>query len=273
MGTPSLNELINTLGGNENQFTDIDTLNYSGKVPAYLYRGESKLYETVKSSEYRFKNNPDICPILKREVLFIMEECAKTMRECGYPVELMSSLFQHYGFPTPIIDTTSSLKVAASFAAHKNGMQKGRILLYKMEELVKDCYVINLDNDQIPARRPKRQKGFTIFHKQFNFHFSNLDEIKPEIFVFQGTESDIKKYDKNDYYCDSLKNDPVSGFLNDLIFRKVLDENGVLNGQKISEDTKIWIDDKIPWCEYPRSVQRDQSGNKVTIPDFENFDV
>lgn len=271
MSIPTLNELINNLRKNENQFIDIDTLNNSGKVPAYLYRGERKLYKTVTSSEYRFNNNPEISLILKKEVHDILDECVKTMKKARYDIELMSSLLQHYGFPTPLIDTTASLKVAASFAAHKNEEEKGRLLVYAMEKICEDCYVINLDDHQIPARRPKRQKGYTIFHKSFNGLSKEFNEIQPEIFEFQGTAFDIKKYDRNAYYCGSLKNDPVSGFLNDLIFRKVLDEKGVLNGIKISEETKVWINDKIPWCDYPRSIKINETGTKNTLPDFEKF--
>ena len=271
MITPSLDELINNLRSKEMQLTDKDTYNHTGKVPSYLFRGERKKYDTITSTEYRFKNDPKISLTVKQEVFRIMERCCKRMEECGYPIELMSSLLQHYGFPTPLVDVTSSLDVAASFAAHNNGQKKGRILVYRMNELVRNCFVINLYDDSIPAQRPRRQNGFTIFHKSYNGLSDSFDKIRPTIFEFKGTMSDIKKYDKNNYYCGGLDSDPVSGFLNDLVFRSVIDEKETLNGIMILEETKIWIDTKVPWCEYPRSVKKDEKGNLATFPDFKRF--
>lgn len=271
MVTPSLDELVNNLKSKEMQLTDKDTYNHTGKVPSYLFRGERKIYDTITSTEYRFKKNPKISHSVKKEIFRIMEKCCKKMKGYGYPIELMSSLLQHYGFSTPLVDVTSSLDVAASFAAHKNRQKKGRILVYRMNELVRNCFVIDLCDDSIPAQRPRRQKGFTIFHKNYNGFSDSFDKIRPDIFEFQGTMSDIKKYDRNDYYCSGLDSDPVSGFLNDLVFRSVIDEKGNLNGIMISEETKIWVDTKVPWCEYPRSVEKDKKGNLSTFPDFEKF--
>jgi hypothetical protein len=271
MSTLSLDELIKSLRSKEMQLTDEDTYNHTGKVPSYLFRGERKIYDTITSTEYRFKNSSTISSNVKDEILLIIKKCSKTMKECEYPIELMASLLQHYGFPTPIVDVTSSLDVAASFAAHNNRQKKGRILVYKMKELVTNCVVIDLSDDSIPAQRPRRQKGFTIFHEGYNGLSGEFDKIRPTIFEFQGIPSDIIKYDKNKYYCDDLKRDPVSGFLNDLIFRSVLDEKGYLDDIKISEETKICINNKVPWCEYPRSVKEDDKGNLATFPNFKNF--
>ena len=85
-------------------------------IPAFLFRGESKVYPSIYSSCGRFRMNTTLSDHEKAIVNHIAASLDKLLRDKGLHPMASAALLRHYEFPTEIIDTTSSIDVAASFA-------------------------------------------------------------------------------------------------------------------------------------------------------------
>ena len=102
----------------------------------YIYRGESKHFETVSSNLYRVflehKNfdveaeQLDIEVVQKR----MLEEAKKYLRRTSSDCELLVEM-QHYGGKTNLIDFTTDHFVALFFACEKFSSENGRIISKK----------------------------------------------------------------------------------------------------------------------------------------------
>jgi hypothetical protein len=97
-------------------------------VPRYLFRGEPASFESTWTTLWRLVNNPDFEQLEKDRIIDAM--CFVRERLRGPVTERrMSKLFaegccQHYGLPTGLIDFTSNLDVAASFAVLSKNASK-----------------------------------------------------------------------------------------------------------------------------------------------------
>ena len=104
----------------------------------YIYRGESKHFETVSSNLYRVflehrdfdveAERLDIEVVQKR----MLEEAKKYLRRTSSDCELLVEM-QHYGGKTNLIDFTTNYCVALFFACEKLASENGRIIFQKKE--------------------------------------------------------------------------------------------------------------------------------------------
>ncbi len=104
----------------------------------YIYRGESKHFETVSSNLYRvfFERKDfdvttehfDVEIVQKR----ILDDAKKYLRRTGSDCEILVEM-QHYGGKTNLIDFTTDHFVALFFACEKFSSENGRIIFQKRE--------------------------------------------------------------------------------------------------------------------------------------------
>ena len=106
----------------------------------YIYRGESKHFETVSSNLYRvFLEREDFdieaehfdIEVVQKGML---EEAKKYLRRTSTDCELLVEM-QHYGGKTNLIDFTTNYFVALFFACEKFSSENGRII-YQKKELI-----------------------------------------------------------------------------------------------------------------------------------------
>ena len=106
----------------------------------YIYRGESKHFETVSSNLYRvFLEHKDFdveaeqfdIEVVQKEML---EEAKKYLRRTSSDCELLVEM-QHYGGKTNLIDFTTDCFVALFFACEQYVSENGRIICQKKKLL------------------------------------------------------------------------------------------------------------------------------------------
>ncbi len=106
----------------------------------YLFRGESKHFETVSSNLYRVflehkdfdveAEQFDIEVVQKR----MLEDAKKYLRRTGTDCDLLVEI-QHYGGKTNLIDFTTDHFVALFFASEQFASENGRIICQKRKLL------------------------------------------------------------------------------------------------------------------------------------------
>ena len=106
----------------------------------YIYRGESKHFETVSSNLYRVfleRKGFDVnakhfdIEIIQKDML---DEAKKYLRRAGSNCELLVEM-QHYGGKTNLIDFTTDRFVALFFACEQFASENGRIICQRKELL------------------------------------------------------------------------------------------------------------------------------------------
>ena len=106
----------------------------------YIYRGESKHFETVSSNLYRVFLNRKGFDVeaeqfdieMVQEVM--LEEAKKYLRRTSSDCELLVEM-QHYGGKTNLIDFTTDCFVALFFACEQFASENGRIISQRKELL------------------------------------------------------------------------------------------------------------------------------------------
>lgn len=239
-------------------------------IPAFLFRGESKVYPSICSSRYRFERDTGLSENEKSIIECIGGKLDESLRERGLHSMCSASLLQHYGFPTEVIDTTSSIDVAASFAISDcDTNEPGRILAYPTDKLMKNAVVIDLSMIDW-ARRPRRQRGFMIFHKNYLDwqHEQLIDDVHVEEHRFTASEVDRQHFDKTAYLIGSPIEDPVCGLLHKLVHDVVLADT-----QALPSKVADWLNARIPWAQFPcRVISVDSDGRPMEVePAFDQF--
>ena len=277
----TLDEVVAKLLRREKKTTAIDSIDIStgepitvDDGPKYLFRGESSCYSTIYSTRYRFEKSKCLSCKAKEEIKTIIKELDQLLQYYGLPPMWSASLLQHYGFPMEVIDATSSVKVAASFAASGNIGSIGRILVYPLIPLKNNAIVIDLCGLHW-AKRPKCQCGYMIFHREYGNLLEEeiMKDIQVETHCFKLTQNDKKKYDQNNILCGDLSKDPTSGLLHKLVHDLILETNYSLNNKRISNETEEWLNKRIPWAPMPMKVVRIDNQGRITEvePDFDKF--
>ena len=104
----------------------------------YIYRGESKHFETVSSNLYRvFLERKDFdveaeqldIEVVQKEML---EAAKKYLRRTGSNCELLVEM-QHYGGKTNLIDFTTNYFIALFFACEEYSSENGRVIFQRGE--------------------------------------------------------------------------------------------------------------------------------------------
>ena len=129
---------------NQNEPNTVDKIllkieNKSG-TGEYIYRGESKHFETVSSNLYRVfldRKGFDVeaeqfdIEVVQKGML---EEAKKYLRRTSSDCELLVEM-QHYGGKTNLIDFTTDYFVALFFACEQSASENGRIICQRKELL------------------------------------------------------------------------------------------------------------------------------------------
>jgi hypothetical protein len=102
--------------------------------------------------------------------------------------QIIVGILQHYGFDTSFIDVTSSIDIAASFAATGNTGDIGKIMIIETQN-IEDKY---FDLTRSPGNRPKMQHAFALWGTpQLDLKGEEFAKLyNPEWFDFTLTESD-----------------------------------------------------------------------------------
>ena len=129
---------------NQNEPSTVDAIlrkiQEKAETGEYLYRGESRHFETVSSNLYRvFLEHKDFD--IETEQLDIevvqkgmLDEAKKYLRGTGSDCELLVEM-QHYGGKTNLIDFTTDCFVALFFACEQSASEDGRIICQGKELL------------------------------------------------------------------------------------------------------------------------------------------
>ena len=125
---------------NQNESSTVDDIlrkiEEKADTGEYIYRGESKHFETVSSNLYRvfFERKDfdvtaehfDVEIVQKR----MLEDAKKYLRRTSSDCELLVEM-QHYGGKTNLIDFTTDCFVALFFACEQYASENGRIICQK----------------------------------------------------------------------------------------------------------------------------------------------
>jgi len=227
--------------------------------PAYLFRGENCFNNDLLSTRQRFLLKKEINSDTKAEVQSVGNFLDQIMREnFGLPDMWSASLLQHYGFPTEVIDATSDIDTAAAFAVSKNTSGLGRICIYPLKLLAQNSITIDLTKIEF-ARRPQRQHGYALFHKDYlDFrHPKIFENIEVEVFDFTINASELKEFYRDDYLYENDKDQTLG------IFNFLIDQ---LYKHQRSSEVQSWLDRNIPWTEITtRVIEKDKEGRPIKV--------
>jgi hypothetical protein len=192
-----------------------------------LYRGEASLYPATRSSYYRLfsesnRFTDDQARAVKERLLTIAQmlevvglgrpgfsrpedalKHAPPMRLEDVN-EVIYSLMQHYHLPTPFIDLTTDIEVAAAFASDgarkgdKLQTRRGVIYLVSRKGLEGLGFVLFDPMDSI-ATRPVKQRAVALFLER-DTNFQALPKHVLARFEFEDTSGAIARYDNPHIY-------------------------------------------------------------------------
>lgn len=192
-----------------------------------LYRGEASLYPATRSSHYRlFSESNRFTEGQSRAVKDRLLTIAQMLEVVGLgrPVfgraqdalkhappmrledlnEVIYCFMQHYHLPTPFIDLTTDIKVAAAFAvegaskADKVEARRGVIFLVSRKGLERLGFKV-FDSTESAATRPRRQKAVSILLER-DTNFQALSEPVLTRFEFEDIPATIAPYEAPDLY-------------------------------------------------------------------------
>jgi hypothetical protein len=162
-------------------------------------------------------------------------------------------LLQHYGLPTPLIDFTSQLGHAITFAAARHG-DVGRICVFPFESFQRVQAVSNLTEHKW-AERPRRQSAFGIFPTRdltdLKSHYAH-SQLKLQWFQFSITEREKEIFRPKHEELVNISNDRSAGFI-----RYNITEYVEAHG-KLSPALTQWLLERIPiapWCAHVRAFE------------------
>lgn len=188
---------------NEVALVTINNRNYE-----MFYRGQSTDYLNNQGPIYKDRKQkstilPSICrPDLKEDgtpkysvrkstiserykKLYSLIEFVNKKRQSRYRDEYLMSLFQHYEiFPTPLIDITQSLRVAATFALKKDN--KGYVYVFGLPfpnqsisyYIDSGIILLKLQNIMnVDALRPRYQEGYLVGKFPFSSQKTQYDDL------------------------------------------------------------------------------------------------
>jgi hypothetical protein len=218
------------------------------EAPAYLFRGEADIrWETTASSMRRFVDDESFSSSTREMFVSATKALDRVLQTRGLHPMYSAALLQHYGLPTDVLDLTSSVSTAASFATYKY-VGPGRIMCFSLDSLRSELIVIDLRRLSF-ARRPRLQQAYVIFHKsEPNLKAGKLvEKLQPRMISFEATRAELKAFDRNDELWGLP--DPTSGLLN------MIARDEVIPNMDLSEEMRsqvcAMIDARVPWSPVP----------------------
>lgn len=185
--------------------------------PKFLYRGEAGCFQNTYSSYERLfrsnQYNSEELHYLQDIVIHVSENMNREFvssdpkgnsldnKNLG-SLTNVSGLIQHYGFPTRLVDLTSSLDIATYFAFgadHRNKPdllvgEKGKLGIINIATLTNENVVFDLKMSE--AKRPKRQFAYALLLQESE-DLKNPD-FGVKWFDFTLIQSDIPLYNRRD---------------------------------------------------------------------------
>jgi hypothetical protein len=206
------------------------------EVPAFLYRGESRVYVTTIASMSRMRSD-DAIPLRVRKVLeSVSQQLDEDLQKFWNLHPMLSAGFlQHYGMPTELLDTTSSLETAAFFGSFGDVGSKGLICVMLVAFIANKSIIIDLTQHPM-AERPRRQSAYAFFHHQYRDIKDPhcIDELQLKWFSFTLQESDVAQFRRNDDLLDA-HTDKMAGVL----------QLNLDNFEKMDDEVARWLADHI----------------------------
>lgn len=184
---------------------EVADVTISNRKYEMYYRGQSSDYKNNSSVFYKDRTKkstiyPTICrpnkkidgsykySIKKSEIKKRYEDLSTLISLCpwkNYQTEFYYALFQHYNIlPTPLIDITQSLRVAATFALRNS--KKGYVYVFGLPYpnqsisyyLDLGIVLVKLQNVVLPtAKRPRYQEGFLVGNYPSKPTKTNADDL------------------------------------------------------------------------------------------------
>lgn len=218
------------------------------RAPRYLYRGESECFASTRSSIDRVRAgcDSDIAAEIEEIVGSVMRFTADhlELEEVG-----AQALLQHYGLPTELIDFTSDLGVAATFASDGPRDGEGYIGVLDLSVAKQQFTVFNLTVLHL-AERAIRQAAFGVlplWPTGMGVHEQDLK--RPEVcqavglnwFRFRRNREDLQLLGRERLReVIDERTDPIAGWPRHVINRYVI-EHG-----ELSNTIAEWFADKVP---------------------------
>jgi hypothetical protein len=210
----------------------------------YLFRGQFNAKWPLQSSLLRRKNDGsplDIQTLTDRllltdEFLFELENMQEKLFGKTLDKNSLLAIAQHFGFATPLLDYSFSLRVAAFFATYDT--QK----MNETEDIVGVIYFLRNypDKDANALRDPGNYLGFSLFDLA-HINIGNLQIILPDI---PDEDNRIKKQ-KGVFVADFSQADLKSVTIDRIYFKQQKDEifqdrpGGVTEDILLTENTQL----------------------------------
>jgi hypothetical protein len=134
--------------------------------PAFLFRGEVGWFDECLSRKERVRRG-HFPGVTTRELDLIGDDLDNELQSRMALGQMLSAgLMQHYGFPTELMDATTSLETAAFFSRlGASGTVGGAFAVFDMSVLSQNGIVIDLTSHP-GAVRPRRQEAYGVFHSR-----------------------------------------------------------------------------------------------------------
>jgi hypothetical protein len=137
-------------------------------IPAFLFRGESALYDRSLTSMQRMKMDPRLT-MYDKDILehISVYTCSEIIRQLGI-VELYSSAYvQHYGLYSELVDFTEDIDTCMRFATNPDcPAGPGRIAVLDVKKAIQNAIIVDLAYHPF-ASRARRQKAYGIWNRTY----------------------------------------------------------------------------------------------------------
>lgn len=219
------------------------------QAPEYLFRGECGQFPTTKApihrpSTYTLHDGTRLTGTDLKTLEDLIPLLAKRFTETDYSLGYHDAigLLQHYGLPTWIIDFSSNLEHAATFAATDDAAV-GRICVFPTRSYDRTFALVNLTGHAW-AERPRRQEAFGLVIAPTGLVDLKAPEARRLLGV-QWFEFPISAIDRDFFHNKygrlvSVVDDPSAGFL-----RFHITEYVEARG-KMSPALTKWLLERIP---------------------------
>lgn len=166
-------------------------------APRLLFRGKANAtWDSMVSSLERLRSER-LSDFEKGEIAAIASTVDQHLqRMLHLAPQALAGFLQHYGFPTELIDVSSSPQVAALFAVWGNLSGSGAITVFGTLQVTRNCTLIDLTVLEW-ALRPPTQAGYGVFHDTFTNLWENasiVDLIQCGRFEFPVVPSDAVRF-------------------------------------------------------------------------------